>query len=63
MLHMAPMPEQPIDKGLAGPGLLAETQIAKYQIICPIDMVLSNPSHQFAILAFATVFEDKNVIT
>ena len=35
-LYMAPMPEQPIDKGLAGPGLLAETLIAKYQDHMPL---------------------------
>jgi len=32
----APMPEQPIDKGLAGPGLLAETLIAKYEDHLPL---------------------------
>jgi len=32
----APMPEQPIDKGLAGPGLLAETLISKYQDHLPL---------------------------
>lgn len=33
---MAPMPEQPIDKGLAGPRLLAQTLIAKYQDHLPL---------------------------
>lgn len=32
----APMPEQPIDKGLAGAGLLAETLVNKYQEHLPL---------------------------
>lgn len=32
----APMPEQPIDKGLAGPGLLADILISKYQDSLPL---------------------------
>ena len=32
----APMPRQPIDKGLAGPGLLADVLMAKYQDALPL---------------------------
>ena len=35
-LITAPMPEQPIDKGLAGAGLLAEILISKYQDALPL---------------------------
>jgi transposase len=32
----APMPNQPIDKGLAGPGLLADVLVKKYDDHCPL---------------------------
>ena len=35
-LTIAPMPAQPIDKGLAGCGLLADTLITKYEEHCPL---------------------------
>ena len=33
---LAPMPAQPIDKGIAGPGLLADVLISKYQDAMPL---------------------------
>ena len=35
-VKMAPMPAQPIDKGLAGCGLLADTLLTKYEEHCPL---------------------------
>ncbi len=36
-VHIAPMPPRPIDKGIAGPGLLAHVLTSKYADHCPLN--------------------------